>query len=178
MYVCLCVCLFTIMGALWYFPFYVFLFYFIYKTAGYNPLSLFHDSLMGLDSQFEKCELISIRMFLVTTKLFLSCSIKYLNEDRRNVFKFAWKNVIFLYEIINSLKLNRKLESWQVLEVILKHNEVLPPSLRTWGIRRKDRIAVRFTSKWKYISRNSKNHIATNREFQWIHSGFSLKVRE
>lgn len=42
------------------------------------------------------------------------------------------------------------------------------------------RIAVRFTLKWKWlrISRSSKNHTVKDREFQWIHSGFSLKVRE
>jgi hypothetical protein len=56
--------------------------------------------------------------------------------------------------------------------------------LRTWGIRRNEnilnskslaRIVVRFTSKWKWqhISRNSKNHTVKDREFQWVHSGFS-----
>lgn len=62
--------------------------------------------------------------------------------------------------------------------------------LRTWDfIRRKentlnsqslDRIALRFASKWKWqhISRNSKNHAVRDRQFQWIHSGFFLKVRE
>lgn len=56
------------------------------QTAGCNLLNLFHDSLMGWDPQSEKCELISIIMFLGTTELFLSYSIKYLDEDIEGLF--------------------------------------------------------------------------------------------
>lgn len=44
------------MDALSCFSVYSFLLYFIKKTADYNLINLFHDSLLAWEAQFEKCD--------------------------------------------------------------------------------------------------------------------------
>lgn len=71
------VCVVTIMGAVGYFHS-VFLMYFIKKMLVATHYIYFMPHEWVGSHSSKKCELISIRMFLVTTELFLFCSIEYL----------------------------------------------------------------------------------------------------